>query len=101
MMSDADVTLLADRVLSQVLAGAGFETAHAEARPNHEGEEALFITVRFRPGAGVTSGSVSADAMVTLRDALQSRGDQRFPYLLYDYPDDEPPFEAEESEAAS
>ena len=91
-MTEFDVQTIAQRVLGASLHGAGFDAAHVEARPNSAGEDALFITVRFKPGAGVTGGGVTGEAMVALGHALEAAGEHRFPYLIYAFPDDPPPY---------
>lgn len=91
-MTDQEIQLLVTDVLARTMRDAGFESASVEAGPNHADEDALFVTVRFRPGAGVTRGRTTADALVSLRRALESQGEYRFPYLTYAYPDDPPPY---------
>ncbi|WP_232627956.1 hypothetical protein [Methylobacterium sp. Leaf118] len=91
-MTDREIQALVEAVLVQTMRDAGFESASVEAKPNHADEDALFVTVRFRSGAGVTSGHTTADALVAMRCALESKGEHRFPYLIYDYPDDPPPY---------
>ena len=98
-MIDAQIQALAQSVLARTLREAGFESAKAEAKPDHVDEDAIFVTVRFQPGAGVTRGRTTADALVALRTAFEQVGETRFPYLIYDYPDDPPP-EADDPSAA-
>ncbi|MEH3118506.1 MAG: hypothetical protein PGN25_13170 [Methylorubrum populi] len=98
-MTDAQIEAVVQDVLARIMRGAGFESATVQAKPNHADEDALFVTVRFRSGAGVTSGRTTADALVALRHALEEKGEHRFPYLIYDYPDDPPPY-ADDSLAA-
>lgn len=93
MLDERRIEHIADDVLGRVLGGVGFAGTRVEARPDHDGEDALYVRVAFRPGAPVTSGRASADAMVSLMDELRSAGEHRFPYLIYDYEDDERPFE--------
>ncbi len=90
-MKQAEIRDLAEQVLSRVLPAAPFEGVTAELRPNHADEDSIFITVHYRPGVGGTAGRVTGDALVALRDALRERGEERFPYLTYVYPDDPPP----------
>ena len=91
-MRSSDVDEIAERVLSTTLREAGFESLVIEERQDHSGDDAFYITVTFRPGAGVTRGKVTAEALVTLRDEFEKIGELRFPYLIYNYPDDPPPF---------
>lgn len=98
-MTDGEIRALAQRVLCHALGRAGFDEAAVEARPNHADEDSIFVTARFRPGAGVTRGGLTADALVALRKALEDGGEHRFPYLIYEYPDDPPPY-ADDARAA-
>lgn len=95
-MRRAEIDTIAERVLGATLRAAGFEAAKVEEGQNHAGEDALFITVRFRPGSGITPGLATADSIVALRSEFEKVGELRFPYLNYDYPDDPAPFEAVE-----
>lgn len=91
-MTEFEVQTIAQRVLGASLSAAGFDGTCVEARPNHAGEDSLFVTVLFKPGAGVTDGGVTGSAMVALAHALEAAGEHRFPYLVYAYPDDPPPY---------
>lgn len=91
-MTDQEIQARVEEVLVQTMRDAGFESASVEAKPNPADEDALFVTVRFRSGAGVTRGHTTADALVSLRRALESKGEHRFPCLIYDDPDDPPPY---------
>lgn len=98
-MTEGEIRSLVEEVLVRTMRDAGFDSASVEAKHDHADEDALFVTVRFRPGAGVTRGRTTGDALVSLRRALESRGEHRFPYLTYEYPDD-PPLDADDSVAA-
>lgn len=95
MLDEAAVTAIANEVLSRELAGAGFASAKVEARPDHEGEDAVYVTITFRPDAPGTTGKTTTEAMVALMQALRAQGDDRFPYFVYNYPDDERPSEVD------
>lgn len=90
-LSKADAEALAERVLSAVLAEQGFDRAEVEPRANHAGEDALFVTLRFKPNAPAMSGERATDALLAFIHALEAAGDGRFPYFSYAYPDDVPP----------
>lgn len=92
-MRNVELDEIAKRVLSATLSEAGFDGAEVEEGRNHAGEDALFITVRFRPGSGVTPGRATADSLDGLRSEFEKIGEFRFPYLTYDYPDDPAPFD--------
>ena len=95
MKSETEIKRLADRVALRHLETWGFETAEVEAKPDHDGDAALFVTLHFRPGSQVADGRAYSETLSELRRMLQSGGDMRFPYMIFDYPDDVPPFEGE------
>lgn len=95
MLTDEAASNIANVILGRALSEAGFARAVAVARPDHEGEDALYVTVTFVPNAPTTTGKATTAAMVELIDALKTNGDARFPYLVYDYPDDERPTESD------
>ena len=87
-MTEDDVRLLADKILMPILGPAGFTTSAVTAHADHDGEDSLFVVVHFSPDAEVASGRAYLDAQVAMADALFNRGENRFPYLEYDYPQD-------------
>lgn len=97
-MRSPEVDTITERVLGATLGRAGFESAAVEERPNHADEDALFITVRFRPGSEATPGRLTGEAIGALRDELEKIGERRFPYLIYDYPDSPAPFSDDDAE---
>ncbi len=56
---------------------------------NQSDEPSLFVIAHMKPGSGVTGGKESNAANAALRMALLELGEERFPYLDFDYPDDE------------
>ena len=94
-MVEADVKNLADQVASRHLAPWGFAGSDVEAREDHDGDVALFVTLHFRAGSRVADGRAYSDTLTGLRQALLMQGEDRFPYLTYDYPDDPAPFDDE------
>ena len=90
-MTTEEVRVLADQVLNETLGSSGFARSTVEAGVDHDGDKALFVTAHFKPRSGVTAGKASLDAMSGLRTSLLDKGEDRFPYLDYDYPDDERP----------
>lgn len=91
-MTDAEISQVAADVLGRVLDPAGFEGARTEVMPNHAGEDSIFVTVRLRPKACVTSRVMTGETLLSLRDAFRDRGEDRLPYLIYQFPDDPPPY---------
>ena len=98
MMREDDVRVLADRVLGPILGPVGYMGADIEAGRDHDGDDSLFIIAHFRAGSEVASGKTYGDAHVAIRDALVERGEQRFPYFKYDYPDDDRDFDKDEDD---
>ncbi len=87
-MTKDDVRVLADQVLQPILGPVGFMSADVEERENHAGEDAFFVKVHFAPGSTVADGWTYTDALMGVREALLARGEQRFPYLQWTYPED-------------
>ncbi len=94
-MIEDQVRELADQVASRHLAPWGFAGSDVEAKEDHDGDAALFVTLHFREGSRVADGRAYSDTLTGLRQALLKHGEVRFPYLMYDYPDDPAPFEDE------
>ena len=101
MMTEDEVRMLADQVAARSLGPWGFATSDVEARPDHDGDAAFFVTLHFKPGSAVADAHAYSDALSDLRHGLQQRGEIRFPYLNLDYPDDPPPFEDDIESATS
>ena len=98
-VTDAEISQVARDILGRVLGQAGFESARTEMKPNHADEDSIFVTVRFHPGVDLTGRSMTGEALVALRDALRDRGEERLPYLIYQFPNDPPPY-ADDAHAA-
>ncbi|TGD96934.1 hypothetical protein [Methylobacterium nonmethylotrophicum] len=89
-MIESEILAITDEVLTQYLAASGYEQAELRAGYNHADEPSLFVTAHFKPGSGVTGGAESNAAHAALRMALLAKGEERFPYLEFRYPGDEP-----------
>lgn len=88
-MTEAEIRKVANEVLRETLGAHGFEQADVRPVPDFAGEPALYVTAHFKPQAGVTNGEASTRALSSLRRRLLDAGEERFPYIWYDYPDDE------------
>lgn len=88
-MTENEIRRVANEVLRETLGHHGFEQADVRPAPDHDGEPSLYVTAHFRPHSGVTDGATSTRALSTLRLRLLDLGEERFPYIRYDYPDDE------------
>lgn len=95
MLNEAQIKRIANEVLTKTLGNAGYDRSEIDARPDYDDEDALYVTVVFKNGAPATSGKDSAGAMEALVDELRARGEMRFPHLIFDYPDDDRPYETE------
>jgi hypothetical protein len=96
MLANQAVKSIADEVLRATLGPSGFERSDVREDVDSDGEPALFITARFKHGVGATDGKAALAALTNLRAALQQHGEERFPFLRFDYPDDEIPSAAAE-----
>lgn len=92
-MTEDEIRSLADDVLRASFGRFGFDHAEVRADLDHDGEPALFVDAIFRPGSIQKDRPAFADAfgeaLGALRDSLLDGGENRFPYLLPFYPDDE------------
>lgn len=100
MLNEEQIKVVADEVLRQTLGSSGYDHAEVSVREDHSGEESIFVTAHFRTGSHVRSGAASLDARVGLIEAMQERGERRFPYIDLFFPDDEFPEDAGVAEAA-
>ncbi|HLH11744.1 MAG TPA: hypothetical protein VKV77_07700 [Methylovirgula sp.] len=91
MLTEPEVQAVAQRILREKLGPFGFSEARVNAGLDHDGEPALFVDAIFQPNAPNIGGRASSEALVALRNALLEKDEERFPYLLLRYPDDEFP----------
>ena len=89
MLTGSEISAVVNDVLRKVLGPHGFERADVDPGVNFDGEPSLRVTAHFRLDAGVTDGAASTAALSELRHELAVRGEERFPYIRYDYPNDE------------
>ena len=68
--------------------GPDYVGAEIEARPDHDGDPAIFIAAKFAPPDAIPAVSTIVEATVALRDALLANEDSRLPYLSPVYPPD-------------
>ena len=88
-MTRDEIHRITNEVLRETLGAHGFAHADVRPAPDHDGDPALYVTAHFKPQAGVTDGVASTRALSSLRQRLLDSGEERFPYIRYDYPDDE------------
>lgn len=72
-------------VLASTL-GSGVSRFEVEARPDHDGDPALFIKAFFLPHTQLPDARRQLEAMSMLRARLVEAGEDRLPYLNLDYP---------------
>lgn len=97
-MTESEILAITDEVLTQYLAASGYERAELRAGYNHADEPSLFVTAHFKPEAGLPGGGEVNAAHAALRMALWGKGEERFPYLDFRFPGDEPIGDDEEDE---
>ena len=100
-MTENEIRQLANEVLHETLGPHGFVSADIKPAPDYDGEPSLYVTAHFKAEAGITSGEASMLALSSLRRRLLDLGEERFPYIRYDYPDDEILGEDPEAEPVS
>ncbi|MCJ2068642.1 hypothetical protein MKK75_07480 [Methylobacterium sp. J-030] len=88
-MTEGEIRTLANEILGRTLGSSGYERVEVRPGFDHSGEPSLFVKAVFRPGSGVTDGGRLNGANADLRMRLMERGEDRFPYLDVEYPDDE------------
>jgi hypothetical protein len=88
-MTNEQLAAVADESLRPRLGPLGLDRIQVAAGEDHDGDPALFVTVHFRRGSEVPSGEILSDALGTLHEALQKRGEHRFPYLTPRFHNDE------------
>lgn len=88
-MTENEIRQVANEVLHETLGPHGFESADIRPAPDYDGEPSLYGTAHFKSQAGITSGEASMLALSSLLRRLLDLGEERFPYIRYDYPDDE------------
>lgn len=89
-MKDHEAKAVADEALLAVLGPDIFVRSSVTPGYDHHDEPSLFVVAHLKPGSDVVSGRAAREAMVALGRAFEARDEFRFPYLSFDYPDDEP-----------
>ena len=91
MLTYDEIARVADDVLRANLGSLGFDRSEVSDDVDLDGEQAVRVTAHFKPGAGPADGKSALAALTSLRATLRQRGEERFPFLRYDYPDDDVP----------
>lgn len=88
-MTVDEITTIADEILTRHLAASGYERVEGRPGCDQSDEPSLFVVAHLKPGSGVTEGQESNAANAALWLALRETGEEHFPCLDVDYPDDE------------
>jgi len=89
MASDLrQTTGLVDAVLRARLGHAGFDRVVVTEDRDEDGRPVLKIRSIFKRGAARLSGSDSILAIHEVRRTLLKHGDERFPYVFHELPED-------------
>lgn len=90
-MSDEKLNDRIEPILRRRLEKFGFARSEVSPGRDHDGDLALFITVRYEEAARIPEegpdldavADAVLDAVAEIRTALRSLGDERFPYLRH------------------
>ena len=85
VMTRDKLTEIVEQALREALGPAALDRVEVAEGMDHDGEDALFVTVRYRPGLDPIDPT---KAQGLVRDRLLAAAEKRFPYMNYIYPDD-------------
>lgn len=88
-MNDEQVAAVANETLRLRLGPLGLDRVEVSSGEDHDGDPALFFTAHFRRGSEVPTGAILLDALGALHQALQKKGEHRFPYLDHRFHNEE------------
>lgn len=77
------------RVLRERLEPHGLRDVTVEARPDNDGDPALYVTAHFDLVDREIDPAITFGITRSLREALAEIGEHRFPYTTYDFHDDQ------------
>ncbi|MFH1343318.1 MAG: hypothetical protein ABIL01_19230 [Pseudomonadota bacterium] len=78
-----EVKVLTQKTLIGQLGAYGFDHVDVAAGKDHDEDEALFMTAKYKSGSVLPSGDVLNRTLAILRRELQKAGEDRFPYLTH------------------
>lgn len=87
---NADAERALKSVVARALKVAAVDNVQVMWAEDHMGEPALFVVIRLKAGHKRPSGAQSIDLVKAMQGALLKIGDERFPYLSFSAPEDEP-----------
>ena len=80
-MSDEQIKALIKPVLARLLEGFGFEGVDVRSDEDHDGDPALFVTIRIRLNDKTWSGAQVNAIQSEILGVLRGSRDTRFPYV--------------------
>lgn len=87
MLSTSDALKVVEPVLKSALEPMGFEEMTLKSGYNHDGEAALFATIKYNQSVGAFEASTYLSALSKAIDELAALGDDRFIYVEHDFGD--------------
>jgi hypothetical protein len=96
-MNIDEVKTIANEILRPRLGPFGFERLEVETHKDHDGDDALFITARYRSASETPGGDLLLEVLGSLHERLRESGELRFPYLEHRFPDEDATFDDEDS----
>jgi hypothetical protein len=96
-MNIDEVKTIANEILRPRLGPFGFDGLEVETHKDHDGDDALFITARYRSGNEPPGGDVLLEVLGSLHERLRESGELRFPYLEHRFADEDATFDDEDS----
>lgn len=92
-MTREESQALAEKVLRPLLGDQGLDHIEVSFGDDHDGFPSIFVEAHFRKDGELVAGPANSRAAGDLFRAFFEKGEERFPYLLYRYEDDEIPAE--------
>lgn len=86
-MTRSEIETTVDRILRDHLGAIGFDGADVAFGRDHEGDESILITARFKRASDPSSSLPMLDVLGSLRRTLLDEGEDRFPYVEYAFPE--------------
>ena len=87
-LKDLDAKRAVQKAIRGILAETKIEEINVGFREDHTGAPALFVTVSLKSGQASPSGTKLIDSIKAMTDSLLEIGDDRFPYLSFNAPED-------------
>lgn len=88
-MISEELNNLVNEVLKAQLADIGFDGAEISEDVDHDGDDILRISIRYRKIGPAIDPSPTFSATTALRHAMRQIGEYRFPHLKHLFPEDQ------------